>query len=79
MSRHLELDHLKYVRHQAYRRELHLRLRRLMAEEPKAMSQMTVVHDADNSCCRREAWLATYANLIGALQADGERVGGFVL
>ncbi len=75
----LALDHLRYVESQAYRREMHGRLRRLIAEQPRAMSQMTVVHEADNSCCHRQPWALTYSNLISALRADGERVLGVVL
>jgi hypothetical protein len=75
---HLELDHSRYVREQNYRREIHARLRRLIAEEPHAVSQMTIWHDGGR-CCRREAWPLTYSKLIRALQADGERVVGVVL
>lgn len=75
----LELDHMRYIRRQDYRRELHARLRRLIAEEPHAVSQMNVMHEANNSCCRREPWPTTYSNLMGALRADGERVLGVVL
>jgi hypothetical protein len=74
----LTLDHKRYVKDQAYRRELHGRLRRLITEEPHAISQMNVVHDGDR-CCRREAWPVTYSKLIAALAADGERVLGVVL
>ncbi|MHB8611203.1 MAG: hypothetical protein ACYDAL_02080 [Candidatus Dormibacteraceae bacterium] len=75
---HLKLDHLRYLRSQVYRRERHARLRRLIAEEPHAVSQMTVVHDGDR-CCRREAWPVTYAALLAALSADGEGVLGVIL
>lgn len=74
----LELDHMRYIRSQAYRRERQARLRRLIAEEPRAISQMTVVHDGDR-CCRREPWPVTYSKLMAALAADGERVAGVVL
>ena len=75
---HLELDHMRYVQDARYRREVHARLRRLIAEEPGAVSQMSVVHDGDR-CCRREAWPVTYSKLLAALTADGERVLGVVL
>jgi hypothetical protein len=76
---HLGLDHLRYIQSQAYRREVHGRLRRLIADEPGAISQMTVVHEAGDSCCLREAWPVTYARLLAALAADGEPVLGVVL
>jgi hypothetical protein len=74
---HLELDHLRYLKHDAYRRDIHTRLRRLITEEPRALSQMAIVHDGDR-CCRREAWPVTYAALLAAV-AGGDRVLGIVL
>jgi anti-sigma factor RsiW len=76
---HLQLDHLRYIRHQSYRRDVHARLRRLIAEEPHAVSQMAVVHEVGNRCCVREAWSVTYSKLLAALAADGEPVLGVVL
>ncbi len=76
---HLQLDHRRYIQSQAYRREVHARLRKLIAEKPGAMSQLAVVHEADGRCCHREAWPVSYAALLGALAADGERVLGVVL
>jgi hypothetical protein len=75
----LSLDHLRYIQDQAYRREVLGRLRRLIAEEPRGLSQMTVVHEAGDICCLREPWPVTYAKLMASLTADGERVLGVVL
>ncbi len=76
---HLSLDHLHYLRNQTYRRRLNARLRRLIAEEPGKVSRLTVVHEHDDRCCRREPWRDTYVRLIAALHDDGERVLGVVL
>jgi len=75
----LALEHFRYIRDRPYRREFNARLRRLIAEEPRAISQMTVVHEDDGRCCRREPWPVTYTQLVRAIQADGERVVGVVL
>ncbi len=74
----IELDHLRYIKDRGYRRRVQAQLRRLIAEQPRAMSEMHVLHDGDR-CCRCEAWVITYASLLAALQADGERVLGVVL
>jgi hypothetical protein len=74
----IELDHARYIKDRVYRRTVQARLRRLIAEQPRAMSYLDVVHDGDR-CCRREAWTVTYSKLIAALQADGERVLGVAL
>jgi hypothetical protein len=76
---HLSLDHLRYIQDQAYRREVNAALRRLIAEEPRGINEMTVVHEAGDRCCLREAWPLTYAKVMAALAADGERVLGVVL
>jgi hypothetical protein len=75
---HLSLDHQRYIEEQGYRREVHAGLRKLIGEE-HGLSRMTVVHEAGNRCCLREAWPLTYAKLMTALAADGERVLGVVL
>jgi len=75
----LELDHLRYVQDQAYRREIHARLRRLLSVAPFALREMDVAHEADNSCCRLEPWLLTHAKLAAAVSADGDRMLGVVL
>jgi hypothetical protein len=75
----LELDHLRYVRHRPYRRRVHARLRRLISEQPHALSLLTVIHEADNRCCRREPWQTSYITLLQSLRDDGERVLGIVL
>ena len=75
----LELDHLRYVQDQAYRREIHARLRRLISARPLALREMAVVHEADNDCCRLEPWLVTHARLAAAVSADGDRMLGVLL
>lgn len=70
----LQLDHLRYLRNQPYRRGVHGRMRRLIAEAPGTVSELCVLHEADHRCCRRQPWAATYVDLLSALAADGERV-----
>lgn len=72
----LELDHLRYLKNRVYRRRVRARLRRLIAEEKGRLSQMDVLHEADDRCCRREPWAVTYTSLLAELAADGERVVG---
>jgi len=73
---HLELDNLRYLSDQGYRRLIHASLRRAITTEPLALRAMDVVHKAGNSCCGREAWPLTHARLLAALAADGDHVIG---
>jgi hypothetical protein len=77
----LHLDHLRYLRNQPYRRRVHARLRRLVAERRGKVADPDVLHvlrEVDDRCCRREPWALTYVLILQALAADGERVAGLV-
>jgi len=75
----MTIDHLRYIQDRAYRREVHARLRRLIAEERHELGSADVVHEAGNACCLREAWPVTHARIVAALTADGERMLGAML
>ena len=72
------IDHLRYLRNQPYRRRVHARLRRLIAEGRGKVAGMDVLHEAGDRCCRREPWPLTFAALLQSLANDGERVVGLV-
>jgi hypothetical protein len=72
----LVLEHAAYLTERAYRRALHLEVRRQARK--RRQTRMTVVHDRDGSCCRREKWSETFARLVQALRADGLPTLGLV-
>jgi hypothetical protein len=73
------IDHLRYSKVRSYRRRTHARIRRLVAERPEGLSNWTVLHEHNDSCCRREPWLVTNARLIQALNDDGLPTMGMTL
>lgn len=70
----LLVDHLRYVSSRAYRREVNAALRRLMSDNPRGRSRVTVVHG--DGCCSIEDWPTTYRRLLRSLAEDGERIIG---
>jgi hypothetical protein len=72
------IDHLRYIQDQSYRREIHARVRRFMAEG-RGLSAAAVVHEAGNACCQREAWPVTHARIVASVSADGDRMLGVTL
>ena len=72
------LDHLAYIQNRPYRREVHARIRRLLARRP-VFGRLTVVHEASYRCCETEPWPTTSARLVQALNLDGQRTLGVVL
>jgi hypothetical protein len=65
----LTLDHLRLVeRHPA---EV-TKVRQLLLENRTV--ELAVLHEADDSCCRREAWHTTWAAIYNALRPPGRRV-----
>ena len=73
----LTLDHEHYLNGRPYRRRVHAAIRGLIAEG--ASADLTVFHEGDGSCCRRQPWSETYRRLLAALQADGANALGVVL
>jgi hypothetical protein len=67
----LELDHLAYIKHRPYRRKAHAAFRRFVRENPGGLALWDVLHEANDSCCRREPWIVTRASLLQALADDG--------
>ena len=57
----MKIDHLQLIRSEEYREVVADRV----AGIPKAkVSQMTVVHEPDDSCCLREVWAVSLARLL---------------
>ncbi|PZR93307.1 MAG: hypothetical protein DLM67_13815 [Candidatus Nephthysia bennettiae] len=71
----LEVDHLGYLTSRQQRRQVQAQLRRLARRRRGELTNLTVQHEQDGSCCRREVWAATLARIVSALVADGETVG----
>lgn len=65
-----EVDHLGYLTNRRHRRETLANLRRFL-HRPH-LSTFRVLHEADLSCCRREAWLLTAIRIQDALADDGD-------
>ena len=60
----MKIDHLQLIRSEEYREVVADRV----AGIPKAkVARMTVVHEADDSCCRREAWAVSLARLLATV------------
>lgn len=59
-------DHLKLIRREP--REL-ARFRRYLASIGRSeMTELAVMHEADNGCCRREPWNRTLASIVAAVK-----------
>ena len=72
----LELDHLQYIKFRPYRRKVNAAVRRYAEEHRGEAARLTVAHEDNGSCCRREPWGDTFARLIEALGDDGLRTLG---
>jgi hypothetical protein len=62
----IRFDHLKLVR----RHPTELRRFRswLLSARPGNLEQVVIEHEANNACCRKEAWNDTAASIITALE-----------
>ena len=69
MPNHLTIDHLELTRSLEY---VEVMADQLAALSKGSVGEMTVVHEADDSCCRRELWVVSLSHL---LQAVSERRG----
>jgi len=57
----MKIDHLELIRSQEYREVVADRIAAL----PKgAISGVTILHEHDDSCCRRELWLVSCSRLM---------------
>jgi hypothetical protein len=65
----IELDHLAYLSERRYRRQLRAAIRRLARRG--RLLELTVLHEHDGSCCRRESIDATVGHLVEQLRLDG--------
>jgi hypothetical protein len=59
----LIVDHLKAIKVDAYRARVVRRLRQI-AEGRAVPYDMTVIHEHDDRCCRREPWRVTMSGLL---------------
>ncbi len=55
------LDHMRLVRRRRTEVE---RFQRLFRDVVPGISDLTILHEADDSCCKREPWLTTFAQLF---------------
>ena len=62
------VDHARVIRDEPYRDRIRERLRALL--RVPGVSLTDVLHEADRSCCRTQAWPLTAAHLLGPLLAD---------
>jgi hypothetical protein len=62
----IRFDHLKLVARDS--RELARFRRRVLGGQPGDLERVVVLHEPDNSCCRREPWNRTAERIIGALE-----------
>jgi hypothetical protein len=65
-----ELDHLTYVSDRRYRWQVHTSLRR--ASDGR-LTEVAVLHEGDELCCRLETWDVTAKRVMLALAEDGVR------
>lgn len=61
------LEHLTYLTDRPYRRQMHAELR----GATPGIGRLTVVHESDQSCCKKEPWTTTLARIVQAISADG--------
>jgi hypothetical protein len=73
------VEHQRYIDDARYRLAVHTGLRQLIGELPGLQGVVSVIHEDDESCCRREPWSTTYQSIGAALKADGAGVLRVVL
>lgn len=57
----MRVDHLQLIRSQEYREVV---ADQIAALSPRGASVMTVIHEKDDSCCRREPWGVSIYRLL---------------
>jgi hypothetical protein len=65
------VDHLLYLTDRRHRRATHAAFRR--ASRKRGLMHVSILHEADGSCCARESWAVTAGRIHRALSDDGER------
>jgi len=68
----MQFDHLRLVRRDL--REVARYRSFLLGIQRGEVAQASIIHEANNSCCRREPWRKTQKRLIAAVLPD-EKVG----
>jgi hypothetical protein len=64
------LDHLKLI--QGDLREMKKMRDLLLAPAKGKLNEFTVLHEHDDSCCRREAWNVTLKRIVDTIAPGGE-------
>ena len=60
----MRIDHFRAIRSAEYREVI---ADQLAAPPPSGLSRLTVVHEDDDSCCRRQPWPVTLDHLLAVL------------
>lgn len=71
------VDHLLYLTQRSHRRTVHAMYRRLGRRRRGIVWEIRILHEADDSCCRRQPWPETAAAIVAALARDGGELHGF--
>lgn len=67
----LVIDHLRVIESPGYRQGTIERLRRLV--NSGGITDVAVLHEHDNRCCRQEPWPLSNVRLLTALATEEER------
>lgn len=65
----MKIDHLEAVESSAYRAEIIDRIKKLPG---RYIGACVVIHENDDSCCRRESWAITFAKILAPITGRKE-------